>query len=482
MAVTGKEIIAPVELKRGIGPLQATALNVTMIVGAGVFVTIPTMLGLLPGPYALLAWIVAGLLILFDGMIWSELGAALPSSGGSYRYLLISYGKERWGRLMAFLFIWQFMISGPLELGSGLIAIAQFSTSLSPAFQKLNSDHSIRWVIWKSQDVAISLGPSRVLAFAFGLLIIFLLYRNITSLGKLTITFWLGVMGAIAWILFEGFIRFNPAIAFSFTGAADHIPTGLAGKVGLAMILSIYSYLGYYNVCYIGDEVRDPGRTIPKSIFASVLIVTVLFTLVHLAMLGTVPWQQVPTNDPNFTLPAEFMRRIHGPWAASAITVLLVWCCFGSVFAGMLGYSRIPYGASRNGHFFPAFAKVHSVKEVPHLSLLLIGALTLLWGFFDLQTIINALITTRILEQFVCQIIGVFLLRKNQPDLERPYRIWLYPLPCFIALAGWLYIYFASGWLFIGLGAGTMLVGAVVFLYWSLRTGRWPFDRPIHNA
>src|SRR5258708_374092 len=109
MSVIGKEIIAAVQVKRGIGPLQATALNVTMIVGAGVFVTPPTMLGLLPGPYALLAWIVAGLLILFDGMIWSELGAALPSSGGSYRYLLISYGKERWGGVMAFLLIRQVM-------------------------------------------------------------------------------------------------------------------------------------------------------------------------------------------------------------------------------------------------------------------------------------------------------------------------------------------------------------------------------------
>src|SRR3954454_10493944 len=98
-----------------------------MIVGAGVFITIPLMLKELPGPWALLGWLIAGALILVDGLIWSELGAALPGSGGSYLYLLESYGPKRWGRLTAFLFIWQFMLSGPLELASGLIAMDVFS-------------------------------------------------------------------------------------------------------------------------------------------------------------------------------------------------------------------------------------------------------------------------------------------------------------------------------------------------------------------
>src|SRR5262245_5504074 len=86
-------------LVRGIGPWQATALNVTMIVGAGVFGVIPDMLGVLPGPYALLGWVAAGALIFVDGLVWSELGAAMPGSGGSYQYLLECYGRDRWGRL-----------------------------------------------------------------------------------------------------------------------------------------------------------------------------------------------------------------------------------------------------------------------------------------------------------------------------------------------------------------------------------------------
>src|SRR5262249_25518672 len=121
-------------LQRHFGLLHATALNVTMVVGAGVFITIPLMLGKLPGPYALLGWLAAGLLILVDGLVWSELVASFPGSGGSYLYLLECYGRQRWGRLMAFLFIWQFLISGPLEVASGLIAMAIFADGIDPAF------------------------------------------------------------------------------------------------------------------------------------------------------------------------------------------------------------------------------------------------------------------------------------------------------------------------------------------------------------
>ena len=254
------------QLIRGIGVRQATALNVTFIVGAGVFVTIPLMLGALPGPYALLGWLAAGLLIFFDGLIWSELGAALPGSGGSYQFLLECYGRDRWGRLFAFLFIWQFLVSGPLELGSGLVAIAQFSTALSPAFQEFNAAWSWKWVIWSGADpdntLAMSFGPSRLFAFLIGVGIVVLLGRDITKLGRITVTFWFGVMAAIVWIIIEGAIRFDPNVAFDFSGPAATRPD-LAAKLGPAMILAIYSYLGYYNVCYIGDEVPRSGSHDP---------------------------------------------------------------------------------------------------------------------------------------------------------------------------------------------------------------------------
>jgi amino acid transporter len=468
------------ELHRHFGLLQATALNVTAVVGAGVFVTIPLMLRELPGPYALLGWLAAGVLMLADGMIWSELGATLPGSGGTYLYLLEAYGRRRWGRLMAFLFIWQFLLSGPLEVASALIAGAAFSTALSPEFATFNAQWTWKLTIWPQFDVAIMLSPSRLGAFGVGVLILLLLYRRVASLGRLTVAFWLAVLAAIAWIMIEGALAFDPAVAFDFTGSTA---ANLGSGLGPAMILAIYSYLGYYQVCYVGDEVREPSKTIPRSILLSVALVGVLFVGLHLAMLGTVPWRSVPTESPqidDFSLPAEFMRRLHGNTAATLITLLLMASCFGGVFAALLGFSRIPFGAARYGHFFAVLGRVHPVHRIPHVALLLVGGLTLFWSFFDLEQVIKALISTRILEQFVAQIGAVVLLRHNQPERPRPYRMWLYPLPCGLALAGWLYAYVAAGALFIGLGMLTLLGGVVAFLLWSYYTRGWPCG-PAHE-
>jgi amino acid transporter len=147
-----------------------------------------------------------------------------------------------------------------------------------------------------------------------------------------------------------------------------------------------------------------------------------------------------------------------------------------SAFAGLLGYSRIPYGAAHYGHFFRVFERVHPTYRIPHVSLVAVGALTLAWTLFDLEAVIAALVTLRILEQFVGQVVGVMLLRARQPERPRPYRIWLYPLPCLVALVGWLYLYASSGWLFIGIGAGTLTAGVAVFLLWSARARTWPFE------
>ncbi len=466
----------PDGLQRHFGLLQATALNITMIVGAGVFGVIPAMLGKLDGGYALLAWIAVGALILLDGMTWSELGASIPGSGGSYLYLLEGYGRARWGRLMAFLFIWQFLISGPLEIASGLILMGKFSYALHPALQRFNGNWSylLKFASWEEgKELIVGVGPVQIGAALLGVLMILLLYRRITTLGKLTVTFWAGVLLAIAWILVEGALRFNAERAFDFSTLQAPLSSvkGLE-NLGAAMILALYSYLGYYHICYIGDEVRDPGRTIPRAIFLSAVAVCLLFVGVHLALLGTLPWREVKEMD---SPAAEFMRRIHGDWAATLITLLIIWSCFGSAFAGLLGYSRIPYGAARYGHFFAALGAVHPVHRIPHIALFLVGGLTLFWSFFDLESVINALIVTRILEQFIGQIGAVMLLRRNQPDRPRPYRIWLYPLPCGLALCGWLFVYVAAGWQYVVLGLATLGAGLIAFFIWARWKRDWPF-------
>jgi amino acid transporter len=457
-------------LRRHFGLLQATALNVTMIIGAGVFVTIPPMLGHLPGPYALLGWIMAGVLILIDSLFWSELGATMPGSGGSYVYLLECYGRERWGRLMAFLFIWQFLLSGPLEIASGLIAMDTFSQSLSPAYKEFNSAWTTRVPLWEAQGLALTFSPARLGCMGLGVVILILLYRSVAILSRLTVLLWLGVLAACAWVLLEGWLHFDPKVAFALPAEGPGPPLEFATRLGDAMVLALYSYLGYYNICYIGDEVRDPGKTIPRSIFLSALLVCLLFVAMHLAMLGTVSWRDVPTSEKEqqtYSLAATFMGRIHDDWAVKLLTVLLIGSCFGAAFAGLLGYSRIPYGAAVQGHFFRGVGAVHPVHRIPHVSLLLVGGLTLLWSFFDLEIVIKALITTRILAQFIAQVIGVGLLRRTQPGRMRPFRVPFYPLAAGLALAGWLFVYFTAGLAFIGLGLVTLVAGVIAFFLWS---------------
>lgn len=465
---------AEAPLARGLGFWQATAVNVTQIVGAGVFATVPLILGVLPGPAGLLAWLVAGLLILCDGMVWAELGAAMPSAGGSFHFLREAFGRTRWGRLMGFLFVWQLLISGPLEIGSGLVAAAQFSTAVSPEFKAFDDEHTLKWEVEIAADkkVGVTVGPSRLVGLALGVLVVVLLYRRVTTLGHISMVFLVAVMAIIAWVLLEGAVRFDPAVAFA--PPADPVPPEkFPSALGAGMALAIYSYLGYYNVCYLGGEVRNPARTVPWAILTSALVVVILYPLIQLAITGVIPPDEAAKSTDNLT--ADFMARVRGPWAATLVTVCLVGSCFASVFSGTLGYSRVPYAAAREGEFFGWFAAVHPKHRIPHRSLLLVGGLALVWNFFSLQAVIDALIATRILEQFVAQVFAVIAIRRAKQPRPLPWRMWLYPLPCLAALVGWLFVYATTGGLFVVLGAGTLLIGAVVFFVRAKVRREWPF-------
>ena len=447
--MTDKSLQVHGHLTRGFGLLQSTALNISNVVGVGPFITIPLMLATMGGPQALLGWISGALLAICDGQVWSELGSVWPGSGGSYRYLKEAYGPQKFGSLLAFLFIWQFILSGPLEISSGMIGFSQYASFLWPAMLPLTR---------------------KLVAAGVGVIAIIFLYRRTTLVGKLALILGTGTLVTMIVVIFSGLPHFDAKLAFSFPPGAFSFKTGFFLGLGSSMLIAMYDYLGYYDVCYIGDEVRDPGRTIPRSILLSAVLVCGLFVALHMAMLGVVNWHEVPLEKPEvdtFSLAAEFMKRLHDPWAVTLVTVLLMWSCFGSAFAGMLAYSRIPFGAARYGHFFGMLGRVHPNLAIPHISLLFVGILTLVWSFFGLQTVIDALVTTRILEQFVAQCFGVVLLRWKDPDRPRPYRMWLYPLPCALALVGWLYMYLSARGLFIALGLGTLGVGVLVFSIWS---------------
>ena len=443
---------------RRFGLLQATALNMINMIGIGPFITIPLLMTALGGPQAMLGWIVALVIVICDGMVWSELGAAMPGPGGSFGYLREAFGREKFGRLMAFLFVWQFILSGPLEIASGYIGFSQYIGYIWPGF----SGRSLFLV-----------------AAAVGLLNIALLYRRITSIATITVSLWVGTLLTTAAVIATGAMHFDPKIAFDFPPGAFNFSLGFLMGLGAASRVGVYDYLGYYDICYIGDEVENPGRVIPRSILISTVAVAAIYFGINLAIIGVVPWREfVPAGahpESSFIV-STFMERIYGSKVATFFTLMILWTAFGSVFALLLGYSRIPYAAARDGYFFKVFARLHPSKGFPYVSLIVLGLISIVASFFSLGVVIDALIATRILVQFIGQVAGVMLLRRTRPDMPRPYRIWLYPVPTVIALVGWLFIFVTTDVRVIAFGVGILALGGLCFLGWSRRLRQWPFQ------
>ncbi len=450
----------PPHLLRRFGLLQATALNMTNMIGIGPFITIPVLMSALNGPQAMLGWLVAVLITVPDALVWSELGAAMPGSGGSYVYLREGFGRETFGRLMAFLFVWQFILSGPLEIASGFIGFAQYLNFLWPGVTTPNG---------------LSLRGSLVVT-GLGVLCIALLYRRITSIGKITVGLWLGTMLTTGAVIVTGLLHFNPKLAFDFPADSFQFSFGYLFGLGAATRIGVYDYLGYYDVCYIGDEVRNPGRVIPRSIIISIVSVALIYIGINFSIIGVVPWREfVPASDPPAPVVSMLMERIYGSRTATVFTIMVLWTALGSVFALMLGYSRIPYAAAQDGCFFKVFGTLHASKHFPHVSLIVIGVVSIVCSFLPLLTVIDALLVTRILVQFIGQIFAVLLLRKRAPAMERPYAIWLYPLPALVALAGWLFLFASADRALKNYGTAVLGFGIVFFLIWSKLSKRWPF-------
>jgi amino acid transporter len=448
----------PPTLERRITLLPATALNMSNMIGIGPFITIPLLMTGLGGPQALAGWAVALVIVIADGLIWSELGAAMPGSGGTYQYLREGFGPK-YGRLMAFLFIWQFILSGPLEIASGYIGFANYAR-----------------YVWPGMGHASGVG----IAVVIGAVNIALLYRRIDSISRLTVTLWVGSLVTTLAVIVSGALNFNPAIAFDMPPDAFSFSLGFFIGLGASARIGIYDYLGYYNICYIGDEVQAPGRVIPRAILISVVAVALIYAGINLSIIGVIPWREfVPASAHPHSdfIVSVFMERLYGTQVATVFTAMVLWTAFGSVFALLLGYSRIPYAAALDGTFFRVFGRVHPEKHFPHVSLVVIGVIAILCSTFSLGMVIDALLTTRILVQFIGQVVAVMRLRAVRPDMPRPFRMWLYPLPALVALLGWVFVLGTSDPLMILFGLGTLALGVAAFFGWSWRTRHWPFEQ-----
>ncbi len=424
-------------LARTLNLRSAVAINMLDMIGVGPFITLPLLLGAMGGPQAMLGWIFGALLALCDGLVWAELGAAMPEAGGSYRFLRTIY-PGKLGRLLAFLFAFQLLFSAPLSVASGSIGLSQYATFLAPALRT----HALHYG-------RLTASPATAVAIAAVLLAVTLLYRSLSNLRLVSYILWTTVLATIAWVILTALLHGHWSQVVDFPpGAFRLTPSFFSGLAG-AMLIATYDFWGYYNVTFLGAEVTDPARTVPRAILLSITFVAVLYLALNAAILAVVPWRPLLAAKDlaaRQTLISTLIETAYpGPHAhqlGALAAVLVMITAFASIFSLLLGYSRIPYAAAVDGNFFTPFARLHPTRGFPVVSLLYLGGAAILFCFLSLGEVIAALVVLRIVVQFLLQHIGVLYLRRTQPELPRPFRLWLYPVPPLLAIAGFTYILF----------------------------------------
>ena len=444
----------------------AIAINMTQMCGIGPFITIPLMVAAFGGPQAILGWIVGALLALSDGLIWAELGAAMPGAGGTYLYLREAF-QYRTGRLMPFIFTWTAVLFIPLIMSTGIIGLVQYLGYLVPNMSQ-----------WEIDLISVALVG----------LVLFALYRRIESIGILTNVLFVIMLVSIGTVIVASFTHFSSALAFTYPANAFTLNGRFFAGLGAGLIIGIYDYLGYNTTAYMGAEIRRPGRNIPSSIIVSILGMMVLYLALNIGVMGVVPWQKVAASS---SIASLVLEQVWGKGVASIVTVLILITAFASVFAGLLGGSRVPYNAARDGVFLRQFGKLHPRYHFPHIALIVMCVITAIGSFFSLGLVISMLTAVIVIVQSLGQIAALTILRRRQPNLNRPYRMWLYPLFSILALVGWVYVFIAAGLSINGtqftfilpvwknpmiLAIGWVVLGIVAFLLWARFVEHtWPF-------
>lgn len=431
--------MSDVNLSRRISLVQASAINMIDMVGIGPFVVMSFVVQKMNGDYFLYAWIAGAFLSFIDGMVWSQLGATFPLAGGSYNFLKEGFG-EKWGKPMSFLFVWQTMIQAPLVIASAAIGFAQYFTYILPL-----------------TDI-----ESKIVSGSVVILIVFLLYRKIETIGKISVLLWVGVFIIMGWIIIGAIHHGNFLEPVKHINDGFQLNEGFAAALGFASVKTVYSYLGYYNVCHLGGEIIKPEKNIPRSMFISITIICFLYLMMNISVASVLPLNNIAESK--FVV-SEYIDALAGPTAALIATGIILWVAFASVFSATLGYSRIPYAAAKDGAFFKVFAKLHPTKNFPHISLLILGAIAFVFSLlFKLSEVITAILAMRIIIQFIGQAIGLLLLHKRKGRNFFKWKMPLYPLPVLLAIAMWLFIFYSTETKMMLLAGGIIAAGIVAYV------------------
>ena len=455
-------------LQRRIGLRSAVLFNMLEMIGVGPFITLPLVIAAAGYRLSVWAWVLGATIAVADGLVWAELGAALPRAGGSYAFLREIYGPERAGNWLSFLYVWQLSFSAPLSIASGCIGLSSF----------------LAW-FWPGLETApISSLPalhySNFAAAAACLLVMLLLYRNLGAVTRLAWVLFAGVMAALVGVIVSGFAHAAAMGGWQMPWSPAQSAAVALGGLSQAMLIATYDYWGYYNITFLGSEVREPERTIPRAILLSVLFVATFYVLMNMAALPSMHDAAAHVKESAIVrvqLVAEIARSAWGLWAGRAIAALVMWTAFASVFSLLLGYSRVPFAAAQSGNYFRFLAAVHPKHGIPHRSLVALGLVASAFCFFSLQQVITMLVVTRIVLQFFLQHVGVMLLRVQRPQLERPFRIPLSPLPPVLAMAGFVFtlVHRSNALGGLAVAGGIAVSGTLIYLVRARRLGQWPF-------
>jgi amino acid transporter len=455
-------------LERRIGLRSAVLFNMLEMIGVGPFITLPLVIAAAGFRMSIWAWVVGAAIAVADGLVWAELGAAFPRAGGSYAFLREIYGPKRAGNWLSFLYVWQLSFSAPLSIASGCIGLSSFL--------------GMFWPILDATPIASlpMLHYSNFAAAAACLMMTWLLYRNLKTVQWMAWVMFIGVLVSIAGVIVSGFAHASATGGFQIPAMPALPGRLLIGGLAQGTLLTTYCYWGYYNITFLGSEVRRPERTIPRAILLSVFAVAAFYLLMDLAVLPSFRDAAAHSTESALVrvrLVAEIAHSAFGSWAGYLMASLIIWTAFASVFSLLLGYSRVPYAAARDGNYFHYLGAVHPKHHIPHRSLVALGLVGAAFCFFTLTQVITMLVVTRILLQFFLQQAGVMLLRVQRPELERPFRIPLYPLPPLAAIAGFLFIVLNRSHALGGLAVAGLigLSGTGIYLIRARRNGQWPF-------
>src|SRR5437868_4351357 len=440
------------------GLVQSTAVNMLEVLGIGPFITIGVILSAMGGPQAVLGWLLGALFSVCDGMVYAELGAAMPGAVGACIYFREAFNPRTWGRLISFLFLWETIFTAPLSISAACVGFAEYSHFFFP---ELN--HT---------GVA-------ALAAAVSVLVALLLYRPIKTVGRLSVIMLAVVLTAMFWVIGAGLIHMNTRMAFDFTPGAFHLSKVFFYGLASATLIAMYNYGGYSNITYLGGEVRNPTKNIPRAIVLSVLLVAVLYLLMSVVIIGTVPWREAAVSH---AVVSDFIGKLYGSRAAPLMTALILSATLGGIFTMTLGYSRILYAAGAEGNFFRIFGRIHPKGRFPTVSLIAIGIMAIPLCWLSLERLLSALMITQIVFQFIPQIFALFAIRWYRKDIARPYRMWLYPVPAIVALVGWAYVASTPDQRqYVGSAAILLVLGLIAYLLRAKALRSWPLATEVQN-